>query len=191
MLARRGLLRLIVPHSAIPSSRTLTTRALVFSELGNIRNVLSLHSWSIPDHPAPNSVLVKFLAAPINPADLNQVEGVYPSKAKFGPMQRKMGDWAVGGNEGVVKIVEVGEDVSKDVRAEGIEPGRWAIMKYPAFGLSLGGKTDERDLEDVCLCGGGSSVAVTYRIQDRSCFSGDDLCQPLHGGQNDYGVRGP
>ena len=73
---------------------------------------------------------MKFLAAPINPADLNQIEGVYPSKAKFQSMQGKEGEWAVGGNEGVVRILSVGDKVT----GEGMEKGRWAIMKSTSFG---------------------------------------------------------
>jgi len=115
----------------VSSFRPLSSRAIVFPSTGNPYNVLSLHSYTLPDDPAPHSVLVKFLAAPINPADLNQIEGVYASKAKFGPLPGKQGHWAIGGNEGVVKILKVGENV----QAEGINPGRWAIMKTTAFGI--------------------------------------------------------
>jgi trans-2-enoyl-CoA reductase len=113
------------------SIRTLSSRAIVFPSTGNPNEVLSLHSYILPDTPKPDSLLVKFLAAPINPADLNQIEGVYPSKAKFQSLPGKEGDWAVGGNEGVVKIIGVGDKV----KGEGMEVGRWAIMKSTAFGL--------------------------------------------------------
>jgi mitochondrial enoyl-[acyl-carrier protein] reductase / trans-2-enoyl-CoA reductase len=117
------------------SLRTLTSRAIVFPSTGNPRDVLSLHSYSVPDTPKPDSVLVKVLAASINPADLNQIEGVYPSKAVFQSIQGKEGDWAVGGNEGVVRILSVGDNVT----AEGMEKGRWAIMKTTAFGKMVCG----------------------------------------------------
>jgi mitochondrial enoyl-[acyl-carrier protein] reductase / trans-2-enoyl-CoA reductase len=117
-------------HPTTLSIRNISSRAIVFSSTGNPYNVLSLHSYSLPDDPAPNSVLVKFLAAPINPADLNQIEGVYASKAIFQSLPGKEGDWAAGGNEGVVKILKVGDQV----RADGIKPGQWAIMKSTAFG---------------------------------------------------------
>ena len=122
---------LVLQRPASSSFRHLSSRAIVFSSTGNPYNVLSLHSYTLPDDPAPNSVLVKFLAAPINPADLNQIEGVYASKAKFQFLPGKEGDWAVGGNEGVVKILKVGEQV----KADGIKPGQWAIMKSTAFGI--------------------------------------------------------
>jgi mitochondrial enoyl-[acyl-carrier protein] reductase / trans-2-enoyl-CoA reductase len=110
--------------------RTISSRAIVFPTTGNPREVLSLHPYDVPDTPSPDSILVKFLAAPINPADLNQIEGVYPSKAKFQALSGKQGEWAIGGNEGVVKILKVGDSV----KSEGIESGRWAIMKQTAFG---------------------------------------------------------
>ena len=111
--------------------RSLSSRAIVFPSTGNPHEILSLHSYTLPDTPSPDSILVKFLAAPINPADLNQIEGVYPSKAKFQSLPGKDGDWAIGGNEGVVKILRVGENIKQ----QGMESGRWAIMKTTAFGL--------------------------------------------------------
>ena len=132
MQGRLGAPRSLLVKIPMSSIRTITSRAIVFPFTGNPHEVLSLHSYTLPDTPKPNMVLVKFLAAPINPADLNQIEGVYPSKAKFLPLPGKDGNWAVGGNEGVVKIIRVGENVkdSKDV-----EVGRWAIMKDTAFGI--------------------------------------------------------
>jgi mitochondrial enoyl-[acyl-carrier protein] reductase / trans-2-enoyl-CoA reductase len=113
-------------------TRTITSRAIVFPSTGKPHEALSIHSYPV-GNPKPDSILVKFLAAPINPADLNQIEGVYPSKAKFQSLPSKDGEWAIGGNEGVVKILQVGDDVKQ----EGMEVGRWAIMKNTAFGISL------------------------------------------------------
>jgi mitochondrial enoyl-[acyl-carrier protein] reductase / trans-2-enoyl-CoA reductase len=123
----------IVQPRRMSSIRTISSRAIVFPSTGNPHEILSIHSYTLPDTPKPDSVLVKFLAAPINPADLNQIEGVYPSKAKFQPLPEKDGDWAIGGNEGVVRILGVGTEVKQ----KGIEVGRWAIMKHTAFGILL------------------------------------------------------
>lgn len=41
---------------------------------------LTNHFQKVPLEVPPDSVLVRMLAAPINPSDLNQVEGVYPIK---------------------------------------------------------------------------------------------------------------
>src|SRR5437773_1741306 len=126
----RSLSPFILKSLPMSSIRKLSSRGVVFPSTGNPNELLSLHSYTLPNKPSPNTILVKFLAAPINPADLNQIEGVYPSKAKFQSLSGKDGDWAVGGNEGVVKIFGVGENVKQ----EGMELGRWAIMKIPAVG---------------------------------------------------------
>ena len=144
--ALRSFHRFILKSQPMSSIRTLSSRAIVFSSTGNPFEILSLHSYSLPDTPSPDSILVKFLAAPINPADLNQIEGVYPSKAKFQSLPGKEGDWAVGGNEGVVKILRVGENVKQP----GMEIGRWAIMKSTAFGFAQFDVADGRDLADSC-----------------------------------------
>lgn len=142
----RGVRSLSLKSSSMHSIRTLSSRAIVFPSTGNPHEVLSLYSYTLPDSPKPDSLLVKFLAAPINPADLNQIEGVYPSKATFRSLPGKDGDWAVGGNEGVVKIIGVG----KNVKEEGMEVGRWAIMKSTAFGslFKLGFGLMDRNLEE-------------------------------------------
>jgi hypothetical protein len=120
-----------VIHNTGISIRTLFTRAITFPQTGNPHDILSLSTYTLPDTPSPNAVLVKFLAAPINPADLNQIEGVYPSKAKFQSLHGNFSPRAVGGNEGVVRILKVGDEVKQ----QDITPGRWAIMKYPSFGI--------------------------------------------------------
>jgi len=67
----------------------------------------------------PRSILLRFLAAPINPADINMIEGVYNIQP---PLP------AVGGNEGVASVVAVGSDVSS------LRPGDWVIPALPGFG---------------------------------------------------------
>ncbi|KJH41729.1 GroES-like protein [Dictyocaulus viviparus] len=61
--------------------------------------VLKLESACLPDTPQDGHVHVKWLGSPINPADLNMIEGVYPIKPTLP---------AVGGNEGYGRVVKVG-----------------------------------------------------------------------------------
>ncbi|CAG7831553.1 unnamed protein product [Allacma fusca] len=63
--------------------RTYTSQRIIFSEFGNPANVLKLESYNI--EPENGKVLVKMLASPVNPADLNVVQGVYPLKPKVLP----------------------------------------------------------------------------------------------------------
>ncbi|XP_058207063.1 enoyl-[acyl-carrier-protein] reductase, mitochondrial isoform X2 [Rhododendron vialii] len=64
-------------------------------------------------------VCVKMLAAPINPSDINRIEGVYPVRPQVP---------AVGGYEGVGEVHSLGSSV-KD-----LSPGDWVIPSPPSSG---------------------------------------------------------
>jgi len=80
---------------------------------------LKLETENLPDKLAAGDVLVKMLAAPIHPADLNMIEGSYPLRSKLP---------AVGGNEGAAQVLEVGENVSN------IKVGDRVIFTQPGLG---------------------------------------------------------
>jgi trans-2-enoyl-CoA reductase len=102
-------------------------KALIFSKHGEPSDILSLHTHSIS--PAHSDLLtLRFLAAPINPADINQLQGVYPSKPTFTTSLGTADPVAVGGNEGVAEVIATGEKV-RDLKR-----GDWVIMKGPGFG---------------------------------------------------------
>ncbi len=52
-------------------------KAIVYQAHGKPEEVLRLEEQPLPQ-PAPDEALVRMLAAPINPADLNAIEGKYP-----------------------------------------------------------------------------------------------------------------
>ncbi|KAL0633568.1 mitochondrial 2-enoyl thioester reductase [Maublancomyces gigas] len=102
-------------------------KALVYSKYGKPQDVLRLHQH--PISPAyGDEITVKFLAAPINPADINQIEGVYPAKPPFTTALSTPEPSAVAGNEGVVEVLSTGSNV-KD-----FQPGDRAIMRHTSFG---------------------------------------------------------
>jgi trans-2-enoyl-CoA reductase len=78
-----------------------TFKAAVYETHGNPAEVLRVVDcpWR---EPAPNEVVVKMSAAPINPADLNSIEGKYPIKATLP---------ATPGMEGAGVVAEVGTAV--------------------------------------------------------------------------------
>lgn len=74
---------------------------LVYNRYGPPASVLTLQEKELPTL-KPHQVLVDFLAAPINPSDINQIEGKYPIQP---PLP------AVAGNEGVAQIMRRGSEV--------------------------------------------------------------------------------
>ena len=65
-------------------------------------------------------VVIKMLAAPVNPADINTIQGVYAVQPTLP---------SVPGNEGVGEVMEVGEGCGGVLR-----PGDWVIPRVNALG---------------------------------------------------------
>ncbi|ORX91168.1 NAD(P)-binding protein [Basidiobolus meristosporus CBS 931.73] len=97
-------------------------KIIAFEDYGKPREVLKLRQEPLPEL-SSKDLHVKFLAAPVNPADVNQIEGSYPAKPIFRP-----GIGAIGGNEGVAEVIAVGADV------KGFKIGDWVIPSKPGFG---------------------------------------------------------
>ena len=91
-----------------------TINAAVYETHGNPADVLHIESRPWPT-PAPGEVIVKMRAAPINPADLNQIEGKYPVRAELP---------ATPGFEGAGIVVVVGADV------KGLTSGALVILPH-------------------------------------------------------------
>ncbi|CAD7002606.1 enoyl-[acyl-carrier-protein] reductase, mitochondrial [Ceratitis capitata] len=83
------------------SSSTICAQSLQYCEYGEPGDVLQLVEVSVGE-PKANEVLVQMLAAPINPSDINTIQGKYPIKL---PLP------AIAGNEGVAKVLKVGDNV--------------------------------------------------------------------------------
>ncbi|XP_077337889.1 enoyl-[acyl-carrier-protein] reductase, mitochondrial isoform X2 [Lithobates pipiens] len=86
-------------------------RGLVYEKHGEPAQVLRLQKLEVTS-PADYEVAVKMLAAPINPSDINMIQGTYALLPQLP---------AVGGNEGVGVVAEVGHHVSS------LRPGDWVI----------------------------------------------------------------
>lgn len=104
-------------------------KALTFQEYGDPPSVLSLHGHSISP-PHGDLMTLRFLASPINPADINQIQGVYPSKPTFTTSLGTAKPIAVAGNEGVAEIIALGSKPKE----HGFKKGDWVIMNGPGFG---------------------------------------------------------
>ncbi|KXL42813.1 hypothetical protein M433DRAFT_156473 [Acidomyces richmondensis BFW] len=102
-------------------------KCLTFEKYGEPKDVLKLHGHSISP-PHGDLLTIRFLASPINPADINQIQGVYPTKPTFTTNLGTSEPIAVGGNEGVAEVIAKGSNV------KGFEKGDWVIMKQQGFG---------------------------------------------------------
>ncbi len=97
------------------------------SHLSSSNHISSLYSTrvqteALPKALKPNEILIKILAAPINPADLNMVEGSYGIKPTLP---------AVAGNEGVGTVLEVGSSVRK------LKANDLVVPTKPALGIDI------------------------------------------------------
>src|SRR5262252_7753769 len=78
-----------------------TIKAVVYETHGKPAEVLQIKTepWPVP---GPDDVVVKMRAAPVNPADINAIEGKYPGRREVP---------AVPGMEGAGVVVEIGANV--------------------------------------------------------------------------------
>lgn len=110
MLAARLQLECRAVRRAV---RTFATQcqALVYEAHGPPKDVLQLQEHPVGDV-GDHDVQLEMLAAPINPSDINQIEGKYPIKPNLP---------AVAGNEGVGIVRRVGSQVA------GVSEGDWMV----------------------------------------------------------------
>ncbi|KAF2745182.1 trans-2-enoyl-CoA reductase-like protein [Sporormia fimetaria CBS 119925] len=128
---------LAFPRTSTLSTQTRTisaygytqSKALTFRDYGDPASVLSLHKHSISP-PHGSALTLRFLASPINPADINQIQGVYPSKPTFTTSLGTAHPLAVGGNEGVAEVIALGDAAKQS----GFAKGDWVFMRAPGFG---------------------------------------------------------
>ncbi len=108
------LLRVLLHH--LPPCR-LASR-LVLTSHGPPAESVSLEEFDDPDPSSlgPRQVLVRMLMSPVNPADINVVQGTYP----IGPSSLP----AVGGGEGVGRVEAAGSEVKR------LAQGDWVVPRY-------------------------------------------------------------
>ena len=103
------------------------SKALIYSKYGEPQNVLDLHGHSISP-PAGSDVVVRMLTCPINPADVNQIQGVYASTPEMTTELGTSEPSAVAGNEGVGEVINTGSGVKS------LQKGDWVIMRSTGMG---------------------------------------------------------
>ena len=103
------------------SSATLRTpKSLIYAAHGDPTQVVRrVDSPVIAFQLEDDHVLIRMLAAPINPADINMIQGVY---RLLPPLP------AVGGNEGVGEVMQVGKAVTE------LQTGDWVVPAAAGWG---------------------------------------------------------
>ncbi|KKA30817.1 hypothetical protein TD95_005056 [Thielaviopsis punctulata] len=104
-------------------------KSLVYTKVGNPDEVLFVHKSSISPSIPASQVLLRTLAAPINPADINTIQGTYGVKPAYSSLNGTADPSAIGGNEGVFEVVSAGSQVS-----DTFKPGDWVIPASSGFG---------------------------------------------------------
>ena len=108
------------------SSVSAMNRAIYFQSNGHPASALSAISYPALPPPAASAVNLKVLLSPINPSDINVVQGVYPVQPPpivfTVPGSKDELTGHVPGNEGLGQVEEVGSDV------ESLSKGDWVIF---------------------------------------------------------------
>lgn len=99
------------------NNNKLSSFALVYETYGDPTKVVNKVdiSSTCDKHLNSNEVLLQYLASPINPADINTIQGVYAVRPKLP---------AIAGNEGVAKVVKIGQNVNKVKVGDWVIPGK-------------------------------------------------------------------
>jgi trans-2-enoyl-CoA reductase len=121
-------------------------RAIVYSQNGEPQSVLRALTFPTLSPPPPNALNIRFLLSPVNPSDVNVIQGVYPAKPAPSTLLASAVDdknepLFVGGNEAVAEVTQLGEGV------EGLKKGDWVIMAKQQAGTWASQATVK--LEDV------------------------------------------
>ncbi|PVG04898.1 NAD(P)-binding protein [Serendipita vermifera] len=112
-------------------------RAIVYKQTGDPSQVLYSTTNNQATGLGENQVVIKFLLSSINPADVNVIEGTYPSKPSLTKsFDQGQTDVFIGGNEGLAQVVQV----SSSLKANGnpqrgkFDEGDWVVMNKPQLG---------------------------------------------------------
>ena len=117
---RRAIRSALIETNTVTFCRTVasTSLSLFYQNNGDPLKVVQAKTETLRTM-VQDDVIVEMLAAPINPADINMIQGIYPVKPNLP---------AIGGNEGVGKIVKKGNSVSN------LQIGDWVVPVQSGWG---------------------------------------------------------
>lgn len=159
----------LVANNFSSSSAVNANRAIIYTSNGSPSSVLSSRTFPSLPSPPPNTLNIKYLLVPINPADINVIEGVYPAKPSPTKLNNE-GAVFVAGNEGLAAVTGVGSGV------EEFKGGEWVVVGKQQSGTWRSGANVE--VGDVIKVPKGASevgaatIVVNYIII-LSCANAD------------------
>ncbi|KAK3337452.1 hypothetical protein B0T19DRAFT_412648 [Cercophora scortea] len=140
LVLRPSTVRLAAPQLRLPLTARrhksgpygyMQAKALVFSHYGEPKDVLHLHQHSISPSLPTGAALIRTLAAPVNPSDVNTIQGTYAAKPTFTTLLGTSSPSAVPGNEGCFEVVALGPGVAETGL---LARGDWVIPSTTGFG---------------------------------------------------------
>lgn len=150
-------------------TRLLSNRAIVYTHTGPPSDVLDVRSFPAPPPPPrQREVNVRFVLAPLNPADINVIQGVYPDRpqpARFLPSQGADAEHVyVAGNEGLAEVTHVGPGVAA------LSVGDWVVLdKRQAGTWASAMALRAEDVIRVERVGLSAVRAATLMVRSTSC----------------------
>ncbi len=122
--------------AAVDTDTVFPTTKAVFEKHGSPGEVLKIVQEKLELDPITGQVprdcvLIELLAAPVNPADLNMIEGTYRNLPDFD------GGSFIGGNEGVFVVRKTSTVARRSGRggsSQRLSVGDWVIPREPMFG---------------------------------------------------------
>lgn len=128
-ITRTALLRTPGASTYLTRRTMITAQAVVYSQHGEPKDVLTTHTYEIDESKlGPDQIVAQTLASPVNPSDINQIQGVYPSKPEKTTELGTAEPLAPCGNEGLFQVLHVGSGVSD------LQPGDWCVPRNVNFG---------------------------------------------------------
>ncbi|CCD22874.1 enoyl-[acyl-carrier-protein] reductase NDAI_0A07200 [Naumovozyma dairenensis CBS 421] len=107
-----------------------TFKSVIYSthSVEDCASVLSIHEYT-PKEDLSKSIVLKSLAFPINPSDINQLQGVYPSLPPKTLEYSTNEPAAIAGNEGVFEVVSIPPEMNTN-SINDLNEGDWVIPLY-------------------------------------------------------------
>ncbi|CAD5226623.1 unnamed protein product [Bursaphelenchus xylophilus] len=106
----------------------IASKAIRYHKAGDPLRVLQLDTINVNTKLEPTQVLIRWLMAPVNPLDINRIQGAYVLKNEY-PQ--------IAGSEGVGKIVKVGSGVDGLKVGDKVIGGAPVTSTWTEFGVSF------------------------------------------------------